>query len=305
MSIIRVEHLSHRYSSTWAIEDINFEINNTGVVGLLGSNGAGKSTTMNIMCGVLSQTRGNVYVGGINLDENPIPAKKKIGFLPQNAPLHHDLTVQEYLLYCGHLRSIENKKMRSAVEMAKRHCGIADFSHRLIKNLSGGYRQRVGLAQAILHEPELVVLDEPTNGLDPNQIIEIRHLIKEIAEQRAVIFSSHILSEVQLTCNEVKMIERGRLVFSDTMEAFNNYIQPNILLLTLASNPPAVELSTVPGILRVEKLFEKHYRVHFSGAVEVAEEIVQRSVEKNWRLQEITLQKSSLEEVFAQLAKNN
>src|SRR6186713_2173388 len=214
--IVKIEGLSHRYTSTWAIRDIDMQIDAAGIVGLLGSNGAGKSTTMNILCGALNQTQGKVYINGISMREHPEEAKKQIGFLPQNPPLYMDLTVDEYLTYCAGLRLMSRASMKPAIKDAKERCGIDHFSDRLIRNLSGGYRQRVGIAQAIVHRPKLVVLDEPTNGLDPNQIIEVRALIKEIALDRAVIFSTHILSEVQLLCKEIKMIDEGRMVFSDT-----------------------------------------------------------------------------------------
>ncbi len=176
--IVKIERLSHKYSTSWAIRDINIEIDHSGIVGLLGSNGAGKSTTMNILCGCLNQTEGNICIGGIDMRKDPEAAKRLIGFLPQNAPLYMDLTVDEYLVYCANLRKMEKQDIRPAVEVAKERCGISHFSGRLIRNLSGGYRQRVGIAQAIIHHPMVVVLDEPTNGLDPNQIIEVRALIK-------------------------------------------------------------------------------------------------------------------------------
>lgn len=300
--IVRVERLSHRYSANWAIRDINFEIHKTGVLGLLGSNGAGKSTTMNIMCGVLNQTEGNVYIDGVDLRKAPEAAKRKIGFLPQAAPLHLDLTVDEYLRHCAYMRLVDNKDVPKAMEEAKQRCGIAHFSKRLIKNLSGGYRQRVGIAQAIIHKPKLVVLDEPTNGLDPNQIIEVRSLIKEIAAERAVIFSSHILSEVQATCKDIKMIEQGKMVFSDTVEAFNNYIVPNSLVMALDNPPPLTELESIDGITKATYLHGNHYRLYFSGVEGITKKIVALSVAKGWQLAEISLEKSSLDEVFAQLS---
>src|SRR6201991_2537529 len=238
-SIVKIERLSHKYTNSWAIRDINIEINQSGIVGLLGSNGAGKSTTMNILCGALNQTEGKVFINGIDMQEEPQRAKREIGFLPQNPPLYMDLTVDEYLNYCAGLRLMPKNKMKPAVKEAKERCGIDHFSHRLIRNLSGGYRQRVGIAQAIVHRPTLVVLDEPTNGLDPNQIIEVRALIKEIAADRVVIFSSHILSEIQLLCKEIKMIENGRIVFSDTMDGFNNYVEPHSVLMRMENPPPA------------------------------------------------------------------
>ena len=193
--IVKVENLSHRYSVQWAIKDINFEITKNGIYGLLGSNGAGKSTTMNIMCGVLKQTEGNIFIKGIDMREQPVEAKRHIGFLPQTPPLHPDLTVEEYLTYCANLRYVPDKEVQHAVDSVTIRCGISHFKKRLIRNLSGGYQQRLGIAQAIIHNPDFVVFDEPTNGLDPNQILEIRGLIKEIAQDRTVILSTHILSE--------------------------------------------------------------------------------------------------------------
>ena len=201
-SIVKVCNLSHRYSVHWAIREINFEITGNGVVGLLGSNGAGKSTTMNIICGVLNQTEGEVFINEINLRENPVEAKKYIGFLPQQPPLYSDLTVEEYLRHSAFLRLIPAEEVDAAVYQALERCSIVHFRDRLIKNLSGGYQQRVGIAQAIVHNPRFVVLDEPTNGLDPNQIVDIRNLIREIAEEHSVLLSTHILSEVQAICND-------------------------------------------------------------------------------------------------------
>ncbi|SIN76682.1 ABC transporter ATP-binding protein [Chitinophaga niabensis] len=301
-NIVRIEDLSHRYSKDWAVKDVSFEINKKGILGLLGSNGAGKSTTMNILCGVLSQTQGKVLIEGIDMRANPEEAKKRIGFLPQNAPLYLEQTVDEYLTFCAHLRLIDKRKVKEAVDTVKEKCGVAHFSNRLISNLSGGYRQRVGIAQALIHKPMLVVLDEPTNGLDPNQILEVRNLIKEIAADRAVIFSSHILSEIQATCQDIIMIEDGKIVFKDTMDAFNNYIEPDSLIATLGNPPAETELRAINGIKDVEFLTEKTIRVRFEPAADIAENIVELSVLRKWRLKEITLEKSSLDAIFAQLS---
>ncbi len=301
-AIVKIEHLSHKYSSSWAIRDINIEINQTGIVGLLGSNGAGKSTTMNILCGALNQTEGNVFINGIDVREQPELAKKEIGFLPQTPPLYMDLTVDEYLIYCAELRLMPKDKIRSALSDAKERCGITHFSKRLIGNLSGGYRQRVGIAQAIIHRPRLVVLDEPTNGLDPNQIIEVRALIKEIASDRAVVFSSHVLTEVQVLCKEIKMIEGGRIVFSDTMDAFNNYVAPHSILMHLENPPVAEELLKITDVTRVDFVTERQVRVYFNGDQEIAERLVEASIRQGWRLREISLDKSALDEIFKQLS---
>lgn len=301
--IIRVENLSHRYSIQWAIRDINFEITKNGIYGLLGSNGAGKSTTMNIICGVLKQTQGDVWIKGINLRENPVEAKKHLGFLPQKPPLHSDLTVEEYLIHCANMRLMPGREIPGAVRAAMVRCGISHFSKRLIRNLSGGYQQRLGIAQAIIHNPDFVVLDEPTNGLDPNQIVEIRHLIKEIAEERTVILSTHILSEVQATCDYIRMIEEGQLVFAGTVDDFDNYIVPDTLIVTLVNAPAPEELKAIEGVLAVEELGGKNYRVRFADATDVTERIVETSVARGWRLTGIQVEKSSMDAIFAELSK--
>ena len=303
--ILRIEHLSHRYSSSWAIRDINLQISQTGIVGLLGSNGAGKSTTMNILCGVLNQTEGMVLINGFDTRKNPVQAKKQIGFLPQNPPLYLDLTVDEFLKHCGLLRLIEKGELKSALAEAKERCGLTHFSKRLIGNLSGGYRQRVGIAQAIIHKPKLVVLDEPTNGLDPNQIIEVRALIKDIATEHAVIFSTHILSEVKVLCKDIRMIEDGKLVFSDTLEAFDNYVEPHSALATLNNAPPEDELLTIEGVTKVQFLNERQVRIFFDGDRDVTTRVIEKSVQRHWQLTEIIVEKNTLDEVFAQLSNKN
>ena len=301
--IVKVEKLSHRYSVQWAIRDINFEISRNGIYGLLGSNGAGKSTTMNIMCGVLKQTEGDVFIKGISMRNNPVEAKRHIGFLPQKPPLHVDLTVEEYLRYSARLRFIPVPEIAKAVDSVMDRCAISHFRKRLIRNLSGGYQQRVGIAQAIIHNPDFVVLDEPTNGLDPNQIIEIRRLVKEIGEERTVILSTHILSEVQATCDHIRMIEQGRVVFAGTVDDFDNYIVPNSLIVSLTAMPAVEELRAIPGVSGVESLGGPRYRLKFSDAMDVKERIVETSVARGWRLTEIFAEKSSLDEIFAELSK--
>ena len=302
-SIVKVEHLSHRYSVQWAIRDINFEINQRGIMGLLGSNGAGKSTTMNIICGVLKQTEGNVFIDGIDLRENPVEAKKNVGFLPQKAPLHLDFTVDEYLTYCADLHMVDKKQIKAAVDEAKARCGITHFSKRVLRNLSGGYQQRVGIAQAIVHKPKFVVLDEPTNGLDPNQITEVRHLIKEIREERSVLLSTHILSEVQATCRNIKMIENGQMIFSGSIEEFDNYIQPNTLLVELDTPPMECDL-LLPGISKVETLSERRFRLRYDGDQDTAKRVAEVCVTRGWGLIELVIEKSSLDAIFAQLSKS-
>ena len=290
--IVRVENLSHRYSVQWAVKNVDFEIADCGIYGLLGSNGAGKSTIMNIICGVLKQTNGNVFINGIDMRSKSIEAKKHIGFLPQKPPLHPDLTVEEYLIHCANLRMIPEKEIKTALDSVLAKCAITHFRKRLIKNLSGGYQQRVGIAQAIIHNPNLVVLDEPTNGLDPNQTVEIRNLIKEIARERTVLLSTHILSEVQATCDYIRMVEEGKVVFADTV------------FVSLLESPSVDELKAIPGVLDVEELEETKYRVKFSDSQDIIEKIVETSVSKGWRLNEIRMERSSLDTIFAELSKS-
>ena len=301
--VLKIENLSHRYSVQWAIKDINFEIPGKGIFGLLGSNGAGKSTIMNIMCGVLRPTEGNVWIKGISMTENAVKAKRYIGFLPQNPPVQMELTVNEYLSYCAGLRDIPRKEVQKAVDKVMERCAISHFKKRVIRNLSGGYRQRVGIAQAIIHNPDFVVLDEPTNGLDPNQILEIRRLVKEIAEERTVMLSTHILSEVQALCDDIRMIEQGNMVFSGTVEEFDNYIQPNTLVVSLGAAPLVADIQELPGVVRVEELGGPRFRIQFSDVKEAMNSIVEASYTRDWQLMELQQEKSSLDTIFAELSK--
>lgn len=302
-SIVKVDHLSHRYTVQWAVKDISFEIPQRGIYGLLGSNGAGKSTMMNIICGVIKPTEGTVFIDGINAGEDPIAAKERIGFLPQKPPLYDDLTVEEYLTHTAEIRRVPDERVPVAVDEVLEICSIAHFRKRLIKNLSGGYQQRVGIAQAIIHKPEIVIFDEPTNGLDPTQIVEIRQLIKNIAQDRTVILSTHILSEVQAICDHILMVEQGQLVFNGKMEEFNNYIVPSSMIVTLADAPATEELEAIPGVCGVEELGGRQFRIHFDDAEEVAERLVDLSTARHWQLTEMRQEKTSLDTIFAVLSK--
>ncbi|MNM75811.1 putative ABC transporter ATP-binding protein YxlF [compost metagenome] len=257
---------------------------------------------MNIICGALNQTEGTVLINGIDLRADPLRAKQQIGFLPQVLPLYTDLTVDEYLRYTAELRLMKSSEIAMAVEEVKEKCQISHFSNRLIKNLSGGYRQRVGIAQSIIHKPSLVVMDEPTNGLDPNQLIEVRKLIREIAQDRTVLLSSHVMSEIHALCRDVIMIEGGRVIFSDTMDAFNNYLQPQSLLIHLENPPVSGALQAVDGVTKIDFLSEKQVRIFFDQGEDIAERLVAASVEQGWRLREISMEKGVLEDVFKQLS---
>ena len=301
-SIVSVKNLSHRYSVQWAVKDVSFEINEKGVTGLLGSNGAGKSTTMNIICGVLNQTQGDVFINGVNLREDPVEAKKNIGFLPQQPPLYTDLTVGEYLRHAALLRLVEPDKVDEAVDLALEKCSITHFRDRLIKNLSGGYQQRVGIAQAIVHNPQFVVLDEPTNGLDPNQIVDIRNLIRDIAKHHAVLLSTHILSEVQAICDNIYMIESGKLVFSGTMEEFDNYVAPESFIVEFVNSPSKEVLENLTENNGIEALEDGSYRIFLKDDISITEKYIQESVKQNWNLKSIYVERASLSEIFAQLS---
>lgn len=301
--IVKITNLSHQYATSWAIKDINMEFHKGGIYGLLGANGAGKSTTMNIICGVLKQTQGEVLIKGIDILKDPVNAKKNIGFLPQQAPLLTELSVIEYLTYCAKLRMISPSKVKPAVDEVMEKVGITNFGKRLISNLSGGYQQRVGIAQAIIHKPDLVVLDEPTNGLDPNQILEVRNLVREIAEERTVVLSTHILQEVQALCDDIWMINDGHVVFSGKMYEFDNYLAPTALLLTLASPPKISEIERIQGVTEVIAISNTRFKIHYIPEEDSIPRIVEASVINNWKLMEITPEKNSLDAVFAELSK--
>lgn len=301
--IIKVENLSHRYGLQWAVKDIDFELTRNGVYGLLGANGAGKSTIMNVMCGVLKQTHGKVYIKGIDLQKNPVAAKRHIGFLPQQAPLQPELTVKEYLMHCAGIRRMDSAKIPGAVNEVMDKCGITNFRDRLLKNLSGGYQQRAGIAQAIIHKPDFVVLDEPTNGLDPNQILEVRGLIKEIAKERTVVLSTHILQEVQALCDDIWMINSGSIIFSGSLASFDSYIAPHTLIVGLASLSSIEDLKAIPEVLGAEALELNRYRVQFTDYRATVNKIVAASAANRWELLEIGVEKNSMETVFAELSK--
>ena len=303
-SIVKVNHLFHRYSVQWAVKDVSLEITKNGIYGLLGSNGAGKSTTMNIMCGVLKQTSGEVFIQGYDTRKHPVEAKRCLGFLPQKAPLHLDLSVEEFLTYSANMRDVPPKQVGKAIDRVLEKCNITHFRHRLLRNLSGGYQQRVGIAQAIIHDPSFVVLDEPANGLDPNQILEVRHLIKDIAEECTVVLSTHILPEVQAVCDYIFMIEEGQLIFSGTVGEFDNYIVPNTIYVALRAVPDVSEVKEVEGVLDVEHLGGIEYRVKYNESVDVVDGLVEASVRNEWHLAEIRQEKSSLDSIFAALSKS-
>jgi ABC-2 type transport system ATP-binding protein len=244
--VIEVKNLVKRYGDHLAVDHLSFNVKKGQIYGFLGPNGAGKSTTMNIMTGYIASTEGEVFIDGHNILEEPEAAKKCIGYLPEQPPLYFDMTVGEYMKFASELKKIPKAKREESVEEVMNLVGIEQMKDRLIKNLSKGYKQRVGLAQAILGYPEIIILDEPTVGLDPKQIIEIRDLIKKLSEKHTVILSSHILSEVSAVCDYIMIINHGKLVASDTTE--------NLSKMTFGSN--TLEVSIKGKKSEIEKLFE-------------------------------------------------
>ena len=302
--ILKISNLSHRYSVKWAVKDVNLEIANKGIYGLLGANGAGKSTIMNAACGVIRQTDGTIEICGIDTIADSVNSRTKIGFLPQKPPLQQELTVIEFLKLSAKLRMIPDAEIPKAIDDVVAICNLESMKNRLISNLSGGYQQRVGIAQAIIHKPEVVIFDEPTNGLDPNQILEIRGLVRDIAKDRTVLLSTHILSEVQAICEKIIMIDKGSVVFNGSIDDFNNYITPDTVMVSLLEMPSVSLLEALPEVISVESVSETHYRVRSGNTKAVVKAIVKASVENNWDLEEIYFENTSMDDVFAVLSNN-
>ncbi len=299
--LIEVTGLSRQYGSLHAVNNVSFDLRKGEILGFLGPNGAGKSTTMQMLCGTLAPSAGEILINGVDLLENPIAAKQQIGFLPEQPPIYPELTVDEYLLYCGKLRRIANSALTEALDTTKQRCGLQDTGSRLVGNLSKGYQQRVAIAQAIIHSPDIVVLDEPTVGLDPIQIREIRMLIKELGKDHGVILSTHILPEVQMVCNRVQIIRQGELVFNESIDDLNKRMRSGSLLLAFNKPPAADILQAIDLVEAVEMLADGRFRVHFNPDASPAETIVRMSVEQSWGLTELTPETRSLEQIFVQL----
>ena len=300
--MIEVQDLTKSYGQVKAVDDISFTVNQGEILGFLGPNGAGKTTTMRILTGYMPATSGTARVAGFDVFRDSMEVRRRIGYLPENPPVYPDMTVETYLDFVARIKHVPAERRKGRIDDALRKTNLEDRRSELIKRLSRGYKQRVGIAQAIIHKPKLVVMDEPTNGLDPNQITEVRTLIKEIAVEHAVIFSSHVLSEVQMLCKEIKMIADGRIVFSDTMDAFNNYVEPHSVLMQMENPPVTAELLRIPGVDKVDFVTERQARVYFTGDREITERLIAASVHNGWRLSEISLDKTALDEIFKQLS---
>jgi ABC-2 type transport system ATP-binding protein len=298
--LISVEQLYRYYGHYLAVEAISFELNQGEVLGLLGPNGAGKSSTMQMISGNLAPSAGRIRINGIDLLDDPKRAKAEIGYLPEQPPVYRDLTVDEYLGYCARLHRVSKARRGPAVRQAKQRCGLGGVGRRLIGNLSKGFQQRVGIAQAILHNPAVVILDEPTVGLDPNQIRDIRSLIRELGESHGIILSTHILPEVQATCTRVQIIHQGRLVFAQTIQELEQRLTSHVLLLETRQPLDATGLATVPGIDDVELLGASRARLHFTDS-NPADAVAAYVASAGLGLVELALDRQTLEQVFVEL----
>ncbi|KAA3626994.1 MAG: ABC transporter ATP-binding protein [Proteobacteria bacterium] len=299
--LVQLDGLTRDYGGHRAVDDLNLVIDKGEVLGLLGPNGAGKSTTLQMISGNLAPSAGRITINGVDLLEQPRAAKAHIGYLPENPPLYRELTVDEYLTYCARLHRIPRAELGSALATAKRRCGLEAMAGRLIGNLSKGYQQRVGIAQAIIHTPPVVILDEPTVGLDPIQIREIRALIRELGESHSVILSTHILPEVLQVCSRVEIIHQGRLVFSDTIAGLEARTTASTTLLALRHPPAAQELTTLPDIIKAEALGAGRFRLHHTAEGFAADEFIEHAVAAGWGITELTPERVSLEQIFIEL----
>ena len=311
--MIEVSNLVKRYGDHTAVDHLSFQIEKGKIYGFLGPNGAGKSTTMNMITGYIASTEGTVTIDGHDILEEPEKAKKCIGYLPEQPPLYFDMTVLEYMKFAADLKKIPKDKKKSMIEEVMDMVKITDMKNRLIKNLSKGYRQRVGLAQAILGYPEVIILDEPTVGLDPKQIIEIRDLIKSLKKKHTVILSSHILSEVSAVCDYVLIISHGKLVASDTPDNLGKLAAgSNNLNLLVKGEKSRIrqllgEISGVKEISIEKKSDQEGWNVTVSTEenTDIREEVFFKMAENHYPILEMQSQKISLEEIFLELTEDN
>lgn len=309
--MIEVRNLVKKYGSHLAVDHLSFVVEKGQIYGFLGPNGAGKSTTMNIMTGYLGATEGEVLVNGHNMLKEPEEAKKLIGYLPEIPPLYTDMTVAEYLAFAAELKKVKRAEISSQTERVMEMVKLTDVRHRLIRNLSKGYKQRVGLAQAVLGFPEIIILDEPTVGLDPKQIIEIRQLIRELAKNHTVILSSHILAEVREVCDYVMIISKGKLVASDTPDHLERLIEgEETLELDVKGSRSQAEgiLKEIQGVK--EWMFDERsggllgVQIQVADHREIREELFYAFAEKRCPIYRMQISKATLEDVFLELTQN-
>jgi ABC-2 type transport system ATP-binding protein len=305
--VIEVQHLSKRYGPFTAVDNVSFRAESGEILGVLGPNGAGKTTTMRIITGYMPATEGTAMVAGFDVFDQPLEAKKRTGYLPETPPLYPDMTVREYLMFVAKIKGIK-KDIKGRVEAVMKRTWVADMSERQCGRLSKGYRQRVGLAQAIIHEPEVLVLDEPTAGLDPKQIIETRQLIRELAGTHTIVLSTHILPEVAQTCKKVVIINKGKVVAEDTPDGLTERLHGTVSIYMQAQGP--IEdvqraLQSVGGVSRVIVVESKDdsgvFEVDSEKGTDVRRELASAIVRGGWGLLEMRPMRVSLEDVFVSL----
>ena len=310
--MIEVDQLTKRYGSVKAIDNVSFRVEKGEILGFLGPNGAGKTTTMRILTCFLPATEGTARVGGFDVFTQPMEVKRRIGYLPENPPLYDELTVDSYLEFVAKIKGVDSTIRSKRIAEVKDRVSIQEYSGTVIKHLSKGYRQRVGLAQALVHDPEVLILDEPTVGLDPNQITDVRNLIKSLAGNHTVILSTHILPEVGITCQRVVIINKGRIAAVDTPENLTRQLQGSDRILLSARGPEAAikgKIQEIQGVLRIESVKQdRDEHCEFSIDTELKRDlrsqIARKIVESGYDLLELKTSSMSLEEVFLQLTTN-
>ncbi|UCF75743.1 MAG: ABC transporter ATP-binding protein [Betaproteobacteria bacterium] len=295
--------LTRSFGNHVAVNNITLELRRGEVLGFLGPNGAGKTTTMQMLTGNIAPTHGAVSICGIDLLERPTAAKAHIGYLPEVPPLYRELTVNEYLRLAARLHRVPRAMLAEAVTRVQQRCGLVNVATKLIGTLSKGYQQRVGIAQAIVHAPDVVILDEPTIGLDPNQIRDIRGLIRELGGTHSVVLSTHILPEVEMLCDRVQIMHYGSIVYSDTIAALKQFERGATIVLGLRRPPPPEELAAVPGIAAVERTDETLFRVQVSLGADPTDALVSHAGAHDWGLYRIAPAQNSLEDVFVNLTR--
>lgn len=307
--MIEIKNLTKSYGSIKAIENLNFKVNKGEVVGFLGPNGAGKSTTMKIITGYMAPTSGLVSVAGYDVFENPIEVKKKIGYLPEIPPVYLDMQVNDYLAYVAQLKQVPKSELNKKVERAIEKTYLGDVQKRLIGNLSKGFKQRVGIAEAIVSEPEILILDEPTVGLDPKQVAEIRTLIQTLSGEHTVILSTHILPEVQATCKRIIIINKGKIVAEDTLDGLNRKMRGShqiLLKVKNSSDSLKAQLKTLQGVLEIQDKGSGNLIIDTTEPDDVImERIAQVSIQFHAGLMELRHLEGNLEEIFIKLTSNN
>jgi ABC-2 type transport system ATP-binding protein len=301
--MIEVHNLTKKYGERTAISNLNFKIEKGDVVGFLGPNGAGKSTTMKIITGFMAPSSGTAKICGFDVFENPIEVKKRIGYLPETPPLYVDMKVDDYLKFVAELKQVEPTKIKTLVDRALAKTQLTDVRHRLIQNLSKGFKQRVGIAQALVSEPEVLVLDEPTVGLDPKQVAEIRELIKELRGEHTIILSTHILPEVQATCNKVIIIHQGVIVAEDSIEGLEKLNRGSLAVTIKTRNKSSLEesLKKMDGVLSVDRISDLHFKVKISEHDELIEKVASEVIRSGAGLMELVPSRANLEDVFLKL----